>query len=426
MGSSLWQDATPRNQPWVIIALIAGLVTLGAVPLDVMLPSYPSLAKHFARPVADIAWSISVFALGFAFAQLFVGPMSDHWGRKRVLIVALVLATLGSIGTMFTHEFATFLACRVIQAIGCACFVLAQAIVQDQFVGRAATRARIYITTGNGVLIAISPICGTALEWAMGWRGSFQLFVLISLALLVVACTNYVDAPRRSAHPGAVIFYAREYGRMFSDAAFVGYWLIGSIAFSCHFAFIVASPIVFLEQMGIDATTYSLILLVYGIAYIVAGSIASKLISLFTERQVIYAGIVAIAVAGMSMFVLQFVWRGAPASIVLPMLICTLGTSMVRPCAASLAMSRFSTSAGTASAAGSTIRMLVAGLLSGLTAALGTSVTGNLAVLLLGGSVALVLLLGTVARGVTSTTPPPPGRTPPSTSPGAATGPSTP
>ena len=397
--------AESRTNPrWMVRLLISGLVMLGAIPLDVMLPSYPAMAMHFARPVSDVAWSISVFALGFAVAQLFVGPLSDHYGRKKILIAALLVAAFGSGGAIFATDFHVFLAWRIIQAAGCSTFVLAQAIVQDEFKGKEATRARIFITSANGVLIAISPVCGSVLQQFFGWRGSFELFVVISVGLVAVAGWKYAaPLPSRPASQAAR-FYAAEYVRMFSDSPFVIYWLVGSIAFSCHFAFIVSSPLIFLEVMKMSATAFSAVLLLYGLAYVVAGVFAGKIIARISEQHAIYVGYGVIAAAGLVMFVLQMAIGTSAAAILVPMVLCTLGTSLVRPCAASLAMARFSTSAGTASAAGSSIRMLVGGVVSGLTAALGHSVIANLIGLLVMSSITCWLLLRVLAQKRTEVT----------------------
>jgi predicted MFS family arabinose efflux permease len=366
---------------------------LGAIPLDVMLPSYPAMGAHFGKPVAYIAWSVSVFALGFAAAQLVVGPMSDHFGRKWVLIAALGIAAMGSVMTIFTDDFNAFLVLRVIQGVGCSSFVLAQAIVQDEYSGRAATRARVYVTSANGVLIAVSPVCGAILQATLGWRGSFGLFAALSLALMAICVCRY-NAPRPAPQQArAVPFYIKEYARILSDMPFVAYWLVGSIAFSCHFAFIVASPLIFLGEMGMGPEQFSLILLIYGLAYVVAGVVTSRLISCITEVQAIYGGVSVIALAGCAMYFLQSGWEGSPISVLIPMLLCTFGTALVRPCAATLAMSRFTTSAGTAAAAGSSIRMLVGGVLGGFTAAMGRSASSNLVVLLLLSAIVCLVVL---------------------------------
>jgi DHA1 family bicyclomycin/chloramphenicol resistance-like MFS transporter len=383
------------SQNIVIMILITGLVMLGSVPLDVMLPSYPDLAAHFHTKVADISFSISIFAFGFAVAQLFTGPLSDRFGRKRLLICALLLAIGGTSGAALSHDYGMFLVFRVIQALGCSCFVLAQAIVQDAFKGTSGVKARIYITTANGLFIAFSPLIGTYLQAALGWRGSFMFFFIVAVIVLLVTYLSYEDKSLRS--DGGFRYYANAYLQMFRHRQFVGYWIIGSLAFSCHFVFIIVSPLLFLDGMKMDATQYSFILLGYGIAYITGGVVASKIIRRASTGRSIAAGLVVIGVAAVLMVSLLKVSGVTTTSIMLPMLLCTIGTTVVRPGAATEAMSVFNENSGTAAAAGGTIRLVVGGGVSALVAIIGASVVTNLAILLAVSSVAGLIILVVVS-----------------------------
>ena len=76
------RKAVTTRQRRGAVSLLLAMVLLGVFPLDVLLPSFPALAEHFARTPADIALSISLFAVGIAFAQLMIGPLSDVIGRK--------------------------------------------------------------------------------------------------------------------------------------------------------------------------------------------------------------------------------------------------------------------------------------------------------------------------------------------------------
>ncbi|MGH9916522.1 MAG: MFS transporter, partial [Pyrinomonadaceae bacterium] len=122
---------SPASARARLIILLNLLILLSAIPLDVMLPSFPDLASHFRTDTTDIALSISVFAVGFSVAQLFVGPLTDRYGRKRLLMIGLLLALAGALGCIFSTRYSIFVGFRILQSIGCACFLLAQAIVQD-------------------------------------------------------------------------------------------------------------------------------------------------------------------------------------------------------------------------------------------------------------------------------------------------------
>lgn len=242
------------------------MVLLGVFPLDVLLPSFPALAEHFRRTPADIALSISLFAVGIAFAQLLIGPLSDVIGRKGLLLAGMSVSILGALGCVMTSDYSLFLIFRVVQALGCGCFVLSQALVQDLFEGEERDRLRILMVTAGGIFISVSPLAGTFLQATLGWRGSFWVFIALSAAVLLKAWL-FLENTRPTAS-GTRTNFLTAYRQVLGDFDFVGYWLISAFAFACHFSFIVISPLIFMDRLQLSAYEFSLILLIYGAAYV--------------------------------------------------------------------------------------------------------------------------------------------------------------
>lgn len=346
------------------VSLLLALVLLGVFPLDVLLPSFPALAEHFRSTPAHIALSISLFAVGIAFAQLLIGPLSDVIGRKGLLLAGMSVSMLGALGCVMTTDYSLFLMFRVVQALGCGCFVLSQALVQDLFEGQERDRLRILMVTAGGIFISLSPLAGTFLQATLGWRGSFWVFIALSAAVLLKACLfleNTRPTPR-----GTRTNFLTAYRQVLGDFDFVGYWLISAFAFACHFSFIVISPLIFMDRLQLSAYEFSLILLIYGAAYVAGGILASVLSRRITSGQQIVVGLSLILFAGVTMLYLSSSFALAAATVLIPMLICTAGTTIARPAATSRAMSLFPDNAGTSASAGSTIIFICGGLISAL------------------------------------------------------------
>ncbi|WP_434709153.1 MFS transporter [Pseudomonas sp. R1-1] len=346
------------------VGLLLAMVLLGVFPLDVLLPSFPALAAHFARSPADIALSISLFAVGIAFAQLLIGPLSDVIGRKGLLLAGMSVSMLGAVGCVMTRDYTLFLIFRVMQAVGCGCFVLSQALVQDLFEGAERDRLRILMVTATGIFISVSPLAGTFLQATLGWRGSFWVFTALSAVVLVKAWVFLQNS--RPADSRARVGFIRAYRRVLGEFEFVGYWLISAFAFACHFSFIVISPLIFMDQLQLAPYDFSLILLLYGAAYVVGGILAAVLNRRITPVQQIFTGLGLILLAGLAMLYLAAAHALAPVTVLIPMLICTAGTTIARPAATSRAMSLFPENAGTSASAGSTIIFICGGLISAL------------------------------------------------------------
>ncbi|CAI8846157.1 multidrug effflux MFS transporter [Pseudomonas serboccidentalis] len=346
------------------VSLLLAMVLLGVFPLDVLLPSFPALAEHFRSTPTDIALSISLFAVGIAFAQLLIGPLSDVIGRKGLLLAGMGVSMLGALGCTMTRDYTLFLAFRLLQALGCGCFVLSQALVQDLFDGEERDRLRILMVTATGIFISVSPLAGTFLQATLGWRGSFWVFTALAAAVLIKAWFFLDDSHRVVRN--TPLNFLNAYRRVLGDFEFVGYWLISAFAFACHFSFIVISPLIFMDQLQLSAYEFSLILLVYGAAYIVGGIAAALLSRRISSVQQIVAGLSMILLAGLVMLFMTQHFALSPATVLIPMLICTAGTTIARPAATSRAMGLFPENAGTSASAGSTIIFICGGLISAL------------------------------------------------------------
>lgn len=353
------------------IFLLMTMTVLGVFPLDVILPSFPSMAAHFDTSVADIALSVSLFSIGLSLSLLLIGPLSDNLGRKRLLMIGMSIAVAGSAGCAMADDFGWFLFFRAVQAVGCGSFVLSQALVQDLFVGKEQERLRIAMVTAGGICISVSPLFGSWLQTWLDWRGSFQVFVIIGLVLVLKAWL-LLDGPRSV--PATRVPILKAYQQVFSDRRFVGYWLISALAFACHFAFIVVSPIILMEQLALTPYQFSLALLLYGAAYVLGGMGAGWMNRRMEGTTQIVTGQRLIAFAGVLMLVLDHVWGLSVVTVMLPMILCTAGTTITRPIATSRAMGLFPQNAGTSASAGNVIIFISGGLISGLVSQTGEQV----------------------------------------------------
>jgi len=353
-----------RRQQRGAVSLLLAMILLGVFPLDVLLPSFPALAAHFDRSPSDIALSISLFAVGIAFAQLLIGPLSDVVGRKGLLLAGMTVSLLGALGCVLSNDYTLFLIFRVMQALGCGCFVLSQALVQDLFAGNERDRLRILMVTATGIFISVSPLAGTFLQATFGWRGSFWLF--IALAAVVLLKTWRLLDNSRPPHDANRLGFIQSYQCVLGNFEFVSCWLISAFAFACHFSFIVISPLIFMEQLQMAPYDFALILLIYGASYVFGGLLANVLNRLINAQQQIFTGQSLILISGLVMLYLAANHELSAATVLVPMLICTAGTTISRPPATSRAMSLFTENAGASASAGSTIIFICGGLVSAL------------------------------------------------------------
>lgn len=390
------QDARSSNRKASIICLLAGLTMLSVFPLDILLPSYSSMAAEFSKEPSDIASSISVFIAFFAVAQLIVGPLSDMWGRRTVILAGLTLTLFAVIGCALAKDYETFLICRSLQAVGCSIFVLSQALIQDFFSEAKRHVIRIYLVSFSGALISLSPLLGSLLQQVYDWPGSFYLSAIIA-GCLIFLLLSY-SPPTKAPCNLELLDAFGSYTTILRDGHFLSYWIMSGLAFSCHFTFIIVSPLIFIENLGIDNYIFSFILLAYGLAYISGGVIAKKLSWRVTMRSQITFGFSLILVSGLAMSLSVSLGAVSVATVLVPMIICTAGTTLVRPAAVSQGMRFFSNNAGAAGAAGATVVFAIGAVTSAFVSYWDAHLYAALACLFIGLSTIGFILNWLVAR----------------------------
>jgi len=354
--------SAPASKKSSTLLLLMTMTLLAVFPLDVVLPSFPALSGHFHTTPSEIAESVSIFAIGLAVSLLLIGPLSDRFGRKKLLLAGIALSAIGATGCLFAEDFAWFLGFRVVQAVGCGTFALSQALIQDLFAGRELERIRIWMTTAGGIFISSSPLMGTWLQLYGGWQASFYVFIVLAIVVWLWSA-RLLDDSRSQHRPSSVGFFSG-YWLLFSDIRFVGYWLISALAFACHFSFIVMSPLIFMEHLNLSAYQFAWALLLYGAAYVLGGVVASILHRTMANDRQINTGLALIAVSGGVMLWLGWQFGLSAATVLIPMLICTAGTTICRPIANSKAMSLYPQLAGTSTSAGSLLIFMCGGLIS--------------------------------------------------------------
>lgn len=329
------------------------------------------MAERFDTPTAEVALSISLFTLVFSISQLITGPLSDKWGRKEVLLGCITLSILGALGCALATDYLTFLLFRSVQAMGCGFFVLGHALVEDLFEEQDRARVRLYYMTLSGSFVALSPLIGSWLQTTFDWQGSFYGFAVMALGMLIHALCilpSKSASPHRT--PVSIIATLKAVAR---NRDFLRYWWIAALVFACYFALISVTPLIFMDALKLSEYQYALVLMVYGVAYLLGGVAASYLQKRISLSRQINIGLGLLLVAGVLLTLIVSLDAITPVTLLIPMLISALAVTLVRPAAISAAMLLFSSSAGTAASAGNSIMFLTAAVSSAALAQTGSN-----------------------------------------------------
>ncbi|MGF6556868.1 DHA1 family bicyclomycin/chloramphenicol resistance-like MFS transporter [Pseudomonas sp. S30_BP2TU TE3576] len=362
--------------------LITSISLISFFPLNILLPSFPALALEFNTSMVDIALAVSLFTLVFSFAQLVTGPLSDKWGRKEVLLGCLILCSIGAIGCTQATDYSTFMGFRAVQALGCGFFVLGHALVEDLFEEKDRARVRIYYMTLSGSFVALSPLLGSWLQTSFDWQGSFYAFSLIALGIFIHAQSALPARSARVDHePTSIISTLKT---ILNSKDFVRYWWIAALVFSSYFALISVTPLIFMDVLKLSEYQYALVLVAYGVAYVLGGALASAAQKRISLNKQINLGLSLLSIAGLVLGLILIFDAMTTLTLFVPMLISALAVTLVRPAAISAAMLLFSSNAGTAASAGNTIMFITAAISSAVLAQAGIHLLATIAVSFIG------------------------------------------
>ena len=209
-----------KSSPPSMFTLIC-LAAIGALALNMHLPSLPAMAVTFGVSYSVTTLSISLFLGMNAVFQIFVGPLSDRYGRRPIVLGSLFIFCLCSVGCILATNFEFFLICRIFQAVVVAGLVISRAAVRDSYHQDQAASILGYVTMGMAIFPLIGPALGGVLEVKFGWIASF--WVLLGVGIFIFLLT-YFDMGETNRHKTASMteqFHA--YPELLKSRRFWGY-----------------------------------------------------------------------------------------------------------------------------------------------------------------------------------------------------------
>ncbi|WP_434985079.1 multidrug effflux MFS transporter [Vreelandella zhaodongensis] len=249
-------ELNPRR----VALLVAANTALAPFAIDAYLPAMGILAESISASIHHTELSISMFLFGFAIGQLCFGPLSDRIGRKPVLLGGLVVFMLASLMITTVDSLTSLLVWRFIQALGGgACVVNSAAIVRDCFSGREA--ARVMSTMAMIMMIAplVAPAVGSLLLYIAGWWLIFVFLAVYAAFLLWLLGTllpETRDTSLPAASPRQVV---RNYASVLRHREGMGYICAVAASFAGLFAFVTASPFLYLDYFSLSPGIYPVV-----------------------------------------------------------------------------------------------------------------------------------------------------------------------
>jgi DHA1 family bicyclomycin/chloramphenicol resistance-like MFS transporter len=343
---------SPRSQektPWGLLSLLIATTSIGPTTLNIVVPALPEIANRLASDVATIQLTVSIYLVGLAAGQLVMGPLSDRFGRRPVILAGLALTAAASVLALSMATAASLIVARVLQALGASAgIVVSRAIIRDLFDREHAASMIGLVATVMVVVPLFGPLLGGLLT-DFGWETIF-LFTAVTSALIVVwAALGLPETRGLNAPPGTRAGFFRDLAGLSRSARFCGYVCAGAFGSGIFFAFLGAGAHVIITLMQRSPAEYGVWFAVASIGYMAGNFLASRWSTRLGIDRLIWCGIAteALGVAIMTALVGPAMHWG-PAIVIVPQLIVGIGNGLMLPGAISGAVSIRPQAAGTA------------------------------------------------------------------------------
>ncbi len=334
----------------VMLLLLVAMTGVAPISLYMLVPALPVLATTFGRDISIAQMTVSLFMVGIACSQLIMGPLSDKFGRRPVLLAGLGLMVVASMGCIYAETLPQLIAARFFQALGGASgMVVSRAIIRDLY-GRDRVGAMISLVIAVMMIAQmLSPLTGGLLETAFGWRAIFYAITAGSLCV-AVAIAIALPETRRTRAEGSD--FRGDVGTLMKSRAFIGYLLCQVLASQINFTFAGGGPYIVVTQMGRTSAEYGAWFATTGFAYLVGNLFCVRFAPRHSLEKLIWFGL-ALQLTGS---LLNLVWsfagiNQAPSWLFGTQMIVMIGNAFVMANSAAGAISVRPEAAGTASGA---------------------------------------------------------------------------
>lgn len=354
-----------------LLLLLAGLAALGALATNIILPAFPDMARELGTSVKDLSATLGTFFVAFAIGQLFVGPLSDRFGRQWLVLSGLIVFVIGSAICILAANLPQLVIGRIVQALGvCATSVLSRAIARDLFEGDALARTLSLIMVAMAAAPGFSPLLGGVLNNLLGWRATFGVVAGLALLLGIHYLMRLGETHQMERRMNlSVSGIAGSYGQLLRDRKFIAPALSVSLVIGSLYMFFAMAPALLMEGFGFSP--FGLALFFASTVFVVFGA------GFMAPRVARRWGTVVAARSGIGI-----AWAGSIALLLgqqdatyfsVALTIYLLGMGMINPLGTAIALQPFGAKAGAASALLGFLQMGCAALAIGIASVLPVS-----------------------------------------------------
>ncbi len=246
-----------RNSTTFLLISLGMASAMGPFVTDFYLPALPQLTTVFSTTSSAIQMSLTLCLIGLAIGQLFIGPISDKYGRKMPLIVSMVIFSLATLCCLLTTDIYIFLACRFLQGLsGAGGIVISKSVASDLHTGKELVHFFAVLGCVQGIAPICAPFLGGLLLSISDWQGIFYTLFGIGIVLSLIFIPFHESLPDERRQKGSIYSGLKHYKAFFTHKEFMVYMVILTLTQGILFIYISSSTFIFQQTYGLSALLY--------------------------------------------------------------------------------------------------------------------------------------------------------------------------
>ena len=356
------------KQKYSILFTLGGLSALAPLSIDMYLPAFPQIAKDLNTDIAHVSFSLTSYFIGISLGQLLYGPLTDKFGRKKPLLLGLLIFFVSAVGCALSPSVFWLISLRVILAFGgCAGMVTSTAAVKDLFPQSEVAKIFSILMLILGIAPIVGPTLGGTILTVTNWHFIFYFLSFFSLILIVMV---YLYLPEfkelKNKKTLTIANIVKDYKFVITRNGFLFYALATGTAMAGMFAYISGSPFVFIKYFKFSEVQYSLIFAFNALGFIAGSQINRALLNKYSSIEIIYlAGFMLLSVSIVLVLLLMVDFLG-PITLIAFIFTFLFSLGLLIPNATAGALSSFTINAGMASAVVGAFQMILSAVSSWL------------------------------------------------------------
>lgn len=336
------------NSKPMILFIILLVGCFPQVSSDIYAPALPLMAASLGVQIDSVQMSMAIFMAGYAVSQLLYGPLSEGFGRRPALILGLSIAFIGSIFNVLATSIEWLLIGRLIQGLGVGTCALFRTILRDAFTNEEMAKYTSYLVIFITFVIPAAPALGAYLTNYLGWRSVFVFLNIYAITAVLVTIFVFKETSQYHHRDRLKLSFMRSaFKELLSSRVFWGYVIPVLVTYGAFFSWIVATPVLLIQQLGLSKIQYGWITFL-GTSSVMAlsGFLNGRLVVKYGGQTMMRMGWAIMTIAG-SIMLAGFLLVGMNVYVIVgPMVLFYLGSFFIWPNAAVGAFSPFGEIAG--------------------------------------------------------------------------------